>query len=339
MRLFSSIGNCDGPKELYDKVGNFLQENMKTSPFLVYSYPIKEKKNVHVFRGLWNKDFVHTHYDKRTVDEMIDSIKEADIGQKRWLSRKLSSGQFYAFSCGVIDGQQQVGLFRMDGGVDYEGEVLDHLVTFVENFNSHIIQWRDRPEVKKLNALVHTDEVTGLYNQRKLHKDLKEMAERYEKFNETFAVLFVDIDFFKNVNDDYGHLVGTQLLSQLAIVLKAALREYDLLYRYGGDEFVALIPDGNRKVAQLIAERILKNVKEARFIIDDDRRHELSVSIGAASYPDDTRSCSEILSIADQMMYRAKSLGRGRACSTTDLLKKARARGNSLSLPSKAARA
>ena len=125
--------------------------------------------------------------------------------------------------------------------------------------------------------LAYRDDVTGLYNQRKLHKDLDESVRNFHDYDSRFYVFFLDIDHFKDINDNYGHLMGTKILLRIAELLKDVLRENDLVYRYGGDEFVIIIPDVDHELALGIGRRILVALEGQRFGIANFR---LSVSIG-----------------------------------------------------------
>lgn len=179
-------------------------------------------------------------------------------------------------------------------------------------------------EIYKLSELIHIDDVTGLFNQRKLNKDLILLTEKYQKEKDPFSVLFVDIDFFKKVNDTYGHLVGTKLLEQVACDIKGLLRDTDISYRYGGDEFVIILTNTDGQIGKMVAERVLRAIKGRSYeVIDKDQKVQmnLSVSIGVAEFPDDAGDAKEILQIADRMMYEAKGSGRGMVLSTQDIFK------------------
>ncbi len=164
-----------------------------------------------------------------------------------------------------------------------------------------------------MRMLSLTDEVTGLYNQRKLIEDLELYIGRYQNNHEGFSLLFVDIDYFKNVNDQYGHVIGSQLLVDMAQVLKQQLRSSDLVYRYGGDEFIVLLPRSTVEETRKIALRISEAVKAADFtILKTDQKYKLSLSIGVAQFPHDATSVKGIIDFADKMMYMSKKSGRGK---------------------------
>jgi diguanylate cyclase (GGDEF)-like protein len=133
-------------------------------------------------------------------------------------------------------------------------------------------------------------------------------------------LLFIDIDYFKNVNDQYGHIVGSQLLIDMATVIKAQLRSNDLVYRYGGDEFIVLLPSSSIEDSKKIAVRISEAVKSAEFKIDTEVKYKLSLSIGIAEYPTDANSAKSIVEFADKMMYLSKKSGRGKVFHITEVV-------------------
>lgn len=171
--------------------------------------------------------------------------------------------------------------------------------------------------------LVDIDDVTGLYNQRRLHKDMELQFKRYKATKAPFSVLFIDIDHFKSVNDGKGHLVGSQLLADLATRLKEVLRNSDNFYRYGGDEFVIILPGVSSTDGMKIGKRILKKIKEKPFkVVDLKDSFFLSVSIGLATLPTHVKNVRGLLNLADDMLYKAKELGRGRVCSVSEIFGK-----------------
>ena len=163
-----------------------------------------------------------------------------------------------------------------------------------------------------LQALATTDDVTGLYNQRKLSQDLMAAVEYHEKNHKNFSIMFIDVDHFKNVNDSFGHVIGSQLLIDIGEVLTQLLRSSDDIYRYGGDEFVVIMPSVKIDTVHEIATRILKKIKSKKFDIGEGKEYQLSVSIGIAEYPTDATDAKKIIQFADEMMYKSKESGRGK---------------------------
>tara|TARA_Y100000590_G_C15496456_1_gene929851 strand:- start:415 stop:975 length:561 start_codon:yes stop_codon:yes gene_type:complete len=170
----------------------------------------------------------------------------------------------------------------------------------------------NKEKEQNLTVLATTDEITGLYNQRKLSQDLEKAIKHHEIEDETFSIMFIDIDHFKQVNDNYGHVVGSKLLQDIGEVLSLILRASDHIYRYGGDEFVVIMPTVDIETVHDIATRVLEKIKNKKFDIGNGEKYNLSVSIGIAEYPTDAKSALEIIKFADEMMYMSKRSGRGK---------------------------
>lgn len=196
-------------------------------------------------------------------------------------------------------------------GMDFNlpGQDLDYLALLMQTHFSrlHLIEMEEQ-----LNDLIHRDDVTNLFNQRRLYKDIDEAIELYQTNQIPFSFLFIDIDHFKSVNDNNGHLVGSKLLIQVGERIKKQVREIDLVYRYGGDEFVVLLPKCSGPEAEKIGNRILESIKQTPFHVENQPEKNLSVSIGVSDYPRSTQSRDDVIRYADEMMYTAKKNGRGK---------------------------
>ena len=121
-----------------------------------------------------------------------------------------------------------------------------------------------------------------------------------------FRSLFLDLDFFKTVNDTYGHMMGSRLLVEMGHVLKGCLRERDVVVRYGGDEYVVLLRGADSACALRVAERIRRTVEQHRFLVREGHALSLSTCIGVASFPEHTQDKARLLDLADRAMYRGK---------------------------------
>jgi diguanylate cyclase (GGDEF)-like protein len=179
------------------------------------------------------------------------------------------------------------------------------------------IQNAERYHQAKERAFV--DDVTGAYNARYLFTALDHEIRRAERYGTQLALLFLDIDRFKLVNDQHGHLVGSRTLRRLAEVLAQCIRQVDTLARYGGDEFTILLVDTSLESGIQIAERIRAAVAGAHFETRGSAPLQVTVSTGVAAFPMHGRGAERLIDMADKAMYRAKSLGRDRVCSATDL--------------------
>ncbi|MDW8106096.1 MAG: diguanylate cyclase [Armatimonadota bacterium] len=165
-----------------------------------------------------------------------------------------------------------------------------------------------------LERLAFTDGLTGLCNYRHFQMRYREEINRCRRYQQPMAIMLIDLDGFKQVNDQYGHLEGDYLLVQLAEVLQHSLRNTELIARYGGDEFVVLMPSTNLQGALAAARRVLEAVRETQFLNTSGQlRLQVSVSIGVAAYPDSTTNPAEVLEKADAALELAKRSGRNQA--------------------------
>ncbi|MCL5966382.1 MAG: GGDEF domain-containing protein [Deltaproteobacteria bacterium] len=158
----------------------------------------------------------------------------------------------------------------------------------------------------KAQSLIYIDDLTKLYNSRYLNVVLDRELKRSERYRNFFSVLFMDLDFFKRVNDAHGHLVGSRVLVESGIVLRSCVRETDTVVRYGGDEFVVLLVETNAEEAVVVAERMRRMVAGKRFGEEFGLDIRLTISIGIAAFPEHATTKQHLLNLADQAMYRGK---------------------------------
>jgi len=155
------------------------------------------------------------------------------------------------------------------------------------------------------------DPLTDLFNQRVFWELIGFEIERARRQQYSFGLLLIDLDHFKLINDNYGHPVGDRYLQQFARTVQQALRAGDICARYGGDEFVVLLPDANLELSAMVAQRVL--AATSAMVLDGDERHiRGTVSIGLAVFPDHADDAKDLFLFADNMMYRAKAAGRDR---------------------------
>jgi two-component system cell cycle response regulator len=161
--------------------------------------------------------------------------------------------------------------------------------------------------------LAHTDGLTGLYNYRFFHQLLSVEMSRAQRFHRPLSLIMLDLDHFKAYNDVYGHPAGDHALRQLARLLRRSSRSYDLVARYGGDEFVIILPETGKGTAAEVAERIRIFAGDLRVRRDDVRPGgRITVSLGVASFPEDATETGDLIRKADRALYQAKARGRNR---------------------------
>jgi diguanylate cyclase (GGDEF)-like protein len=164
--------------------------------------------------------------------------------------------------------------------------------------------------VEKIQELTITDDCTGLYNARHLHKTLETEVYRSSRFTYEFSVLFIDLDHFKRVNDTHGHLVGSKLLAEIGYLIKAQLRLIDYAFRYGGDEFVILLPQTGKDQALIVAKRLREALRVAMFCKEEGLNLRVRASMGLSTYPHDAKTPEDVIRQADEMMYMVKNTTR-----------------------------
>ena len=160
----------------------------------------------------------------------------------------------------------------------------------------------------KIEEISITDDLTNLYNVRYLHQAIDIELEKSRRYRSFFSLIFTDIDSFKKVNDRYGHLVGSRVLIQLAHLLQECLRKVDVVARYGGDEFVVILPQTPRKASFMVAERLRKTIEKTVFYQEEGIAIRLTASFGVATYPEDATNKDDLIRLADSAMYRGKFL-------------------------------
>jgi diguanylate cyclase (GGDEF)-like protein len=163
-----------------------------------------------------------------------------------------------------------------------------------------------------LEKMATTDGLTGLFNHRLFQEKLSEELRRLNRFSDPVSLLLTDIDYFKKINDTYGHPVGDVVLKDVSGIIRAAIRNIDIPARYGGEEFAVILPGAEGEGARNIAERLRKAVMGKTFS-SDGKSFGVTVSIGIATSPSDAKSKEELIEKADQALYHAKHSGRNQS--------------------------
>jgi len=167
---------------------------------------------------------------------------------------------------------------------------------------------------KKLRDFAEHDSLTGIMNRRMIENVLKKDLERASRYNKPLSLLMMDIDHFKKVNDTFGHDVGDLVLKHLTDVSKSNLREVDSFGRWGGEEFVVLLPEIDLKDARVVAEKLRTSIENTPLKINENEKVSYTISIGGAAFSKSMDSWETFFKLADNALYQAKEQGRNQVC-------------------------
>ena len=164
---------------------------------------------------------------------------------------------------------------------------------------------------QRIAEMIHVDDLTGLLTKRSLYRALEKELLRAGRYGRPIAVLMMDLDFFKKVNDTHGHLVGSACLAGVGKLIRETTRTIDVNGRYGGEEFISFLPETGAEEAQVVAERVRRALDERGFE-HDGKPYEVRISIGISLFPDHGRTIESLVHAADLALYRAKETGRNK---------------------------
>lgn len=181
----------------------------------------------------------------------------------------------------------------------------------------------DREYHRQIHRLISHDDLTGLLSSRSFFSELRRESARASAEHRPFCVMMMDVDHFKQVNDTYGHLTGSKTLEEIGQCIINSMRSGDAAARFGGEEFAAFLLDAEIVQAMVAAERIRTAIESRAFSVvrhgKPQAEHNVTISIGISSFPDDSRDPIELVEMADSALYRAKREGRNRVCAYRDL--------------------
>lgn len=234
--------------------------------------------------------------DERKVDDTVKSMTRGGASE-----REENGMHYLAFS------------MRADGGI--YGKLIARKRTYIipvereflysiSQIASSLLQRADF--VKRLEYLSVTDPLTGVYNRRFFIETLTNEFLKMKRLSGEFSVILLDIDSFKTINDTYGHVIGDEVLKAFAYIMRKSVRGYDVVARYGGDEFTILLVQTPKDKAQIVAWRVLRAFSKAETLPSFIDRENLSISCGICQFSE-ADSVDDILRISDRRMYKAKA--------------------------------
>lgn len=198
-----------------------------------------------------------------------------------------------------------------NGASDYLAKPIDleYLNIIVEKSLYKRALEKRAAEREYFEQISRVDGLTGLYNHRFFHELLNAEISRSDRYKYSFSLTMIDIDDFKEINDNYGHQVGDNILKEIASIFKSLVRKTDPVVRYGGEEFAIILSQTAKEHGRVFADRIVKGVETSKFK-DLSYNKTVTISAGLAGYPDDARTPESLIKKADEALYQAKKMGK-----------------------------
>ena len=333
--LFAAIGSHLLSQDVGPLAWSLLALQFLVYPHLVY------------WRALRSRDGMRTELNNMVIDSVLLGAWAAALQFPLWISyailicttinltvyrgRQGFVSAIVAIACGALATIAVLGL-KFSPHTDWPSTALTMVclslyllivanVAFTRNLRLSEARNQLHQQLEKIHALqsqlseqANRDPLTGLYNRRYLDSTLLRELARCERDAEPLSLMLIDIDHFKQVNDTYGHLAGDEVLKNLATLLNEQARSADVVCRFGGEEFLLVLPNMPPAVARARADQ-WRTAFAARPIVVDTIPIQATLSIGIASYPEHGTSPQTLIRCADQALYRAKSQGRNRVVS------------------------
>jgi len=254
----------------------------------------------------------------KEVDMVLCDVMMPGIDGFKFLSMKKARPEFNDIPVIMLTGAEDIKLKvkALDQGAsDYILKPFDpgELIARVKvHHKIKTLQEELKATNRRLEELSNTDGLTKLYNRRYFMELLELEFQRASRYQARFAFLMIDLDHFKNVNDNYGHLMGDRVLYEIAQILQESLRINDVVGRYGGEEFTLFMPETDLKGALVVAERYRKRIEDF-VLVEKSHRLKVTISMGVAFYPHPgLNSVDDLIRLSDNALYKAKRNGRNR---------------------------
>jgi diguanylate cyclase (GGDEF)-like protein/putative nucleotidyltransferase with HDIG domain len=292
-----------------DESQEAIRKEFSTGP----SYALQEKeldlRILEIFKSSFRSDEMVLVNDVKR-DKRIEPFKKDVLSH------------FHLYSVFYVPITYEEKLLGVLGGHKCESEA--HWSPDNESF---LIQVADQLAIGVTNARLYkrverqaiSDGLTNLFNHRTGQEKLAEQLKLAERYQKNLSVILMDVDHFKSVNDTYGHPAGDSVLRSVAKIVRRDCRDVDIPVRYGGEEFLLVLPEINQEGAVIVAERLRKTLSR-EVIMHDDVQLSVTASLGVASYPEDAETQHNLLELADKALYMSKRLGRNQVHTASDLM-------------------
>ena len=300
-------------EDLLNTLFSFLEDNFRfqTTHLITFS---KGKFARGISKSVGDEKYSENSEKVLEYEKVIDYVKKQDFkpffiqqedAKDLFDMMKVSSGTFMVFP--LFIGSDLSAILAIEGVSRSSYGRFRILVPQI------MLELRRVELYEKVQELSIIDGLTEVYLRRYMIGRMREEVDRASRLGLTFSIGMVDVDYFKQCNDKYGHLVGDAVLKKIADRLKGSVREVDMVARYGGEEFCIMLPDTSKKLAMAVSERLRKSIAE-KPIKAFDEEIKVTVSVGIATYPENGQNADFLIEKADTALYKAKRNGRNRVC-------------------------
>lgn len=288
-------------KILHEAISSFADNDKMLTEIIFGELPI-EKIRVLEKKSQWTVRKLLCRNGAQLSAEVID---EATLVRALEKGQDFSQGSLWAIPYSSKSGKQSFYFYEFQAGSAIPSK------TFLANLTFSLATLEDKANLY-LNSI--TDQKTETYTYAFFMQRMQEEISRAQRYNHPLSVLMVDLDFFKKINDTYGHLTGDQVLQVTAKTLRDLVRHCDIVARFGGEEFIVLLPETDVTGAVVVAEKIRKALEALRVkdISNPQNTVQFTASLGVATYPSKGETAQNLLDYADQCLYKAKRSGRNR---------------------------
>ncbi|OGW76150.1 MAG: hypothetical protein A2Z72_06440 [Omnitrophica bacterium RBG_13_46_9] len=300
--------------ELFAALKSFLEENLLFDKFRVILFKYEDDKRFidKIYEMTKeSKGYIETSRSLYSLAELIaESKKPVFLERKEELVNfGFDSKTKNVLLLPLIVRQKVISVIMAE---EIEKDDYDRFLILVSQIALHIERISLFESVESLSIF---DGLTGAFLRRYFLERFKEELPRAKQCGLCLSIIMVDLDYFKNCNDSFGHLAGDVVLKEVADILKKNVREIDLVGRFGGEEFCILLPEANKAGAYIVGERIRKAVQE-HLIRAYDESIKITISMGISSFPEDSGEAEKLIEHADTALYEAKRKGRNTVCLT-----------------------
>lgn len=258
----------------------------------------------------WGKTYFEDELKSQSID--AQNVLEAFEHQRLFLA---SAGDEFNFTLPLVADRERLGVIKvktlLEGDPQEKAEQTNQLQRNLQEFAQILALAIKTPS---LYTRTITDALTGLFSKRHFFTQLETYFQLARRYKKPAALIMIDIDYFKQINDSYGHPTGDLVLKEMAKLIERRVRATSSAYRYGGEEIAVLLPNTSGKGAHTVAERIRKKIERHRFPHYNGKRIKCTISLGIAQYNATMEDARELVTRADNALYQAKQTGRNKTC-------------------------